>query len=315
VKGSLLARAATLAQPQNCLESFHYIGKQQAVVDYIRADKRQIFLDSGSFTAYTKKAEIDIRQYGRFIYKNWDIIETASNLDAIGSAEQTYANQKTLEGWLKPYGMAVQPVHHIRDDDKWLQRYLDEGYDHISLGGMVPENTPLLRDGLDHLWSKYLTNPDGTPKVKVHGFGLTTRELMFRYPWYSVDSTSWAMTAMFGSCLIDFPEPDGTIRDFKVDFSHRSQKQKDINSWHFSCLADRHKAVVLARLEELEAERIKTPDVEQRLERLTGFKQGFNPVALGRSYGWRDNFNIQYFKRAENRAVDRFVRTQQTLFT
>ena len=58
----------------------------------------------------------------------------------------------------------VLPVHHVRDHDYWLRRYLDEGYQHICLGGMVGESTPTLRKWLDHVWDKYLTNSDDTPR-------------------------------------------------------------------------------------------------------------------------------------------------------
>ena len=50
------------------------------------------------------------------------------------------------------------PVHHVRDKDYWLQRYLDEGYQHICLGGMVGESTATLRRWLDHVWHRYLTD-------------------------------------------------------------------------------------------------------------------------------------------------------------
>jgi hypothetical protein len=42
--------------------------------------------------------------------------------------------------------------------------------------------TKLLRTWLDRVFSKFLTNPDSTPKVLVHGFGLSSPDLMFRYP-------------------------------------------------------------------------------------------------------------------------------------
>jgi hypothetical protein len=323
-KNSVMAMPATLARPQHCLESFHYM--KQRMIDDITEHKLKIFLDSGAFSMMTQNVKVDLKEYARFVYRHQNIIETASNLDAIGTlgatkaqseatAQQSYDNLKTLEGWLKPEGLAIQPVHHVRDADHWLQRYIDEGYDYIFLGGMVPESTQLLRVWLDHVWHNYLTNDDGTPKVKVHGFGLTTLELMFRYPWYSVDSTSWAMTSMFGSCIIDFPQPDGTTRDFKIDFSTKSKKQQNIDSWHWECLDKLTQDKISARLEELEAARVKTPAVEDELEKITGYKQGYNAKALGESYGWRDNFNIYYFERAQDRHVKTFKQLQPALFT
>lgn len=292
------------------LESFHYM--KSSMVKEIRSDKQTIFLDSGAFSMFTQGVKVDLASYANYIKNHSDIIHVASNLDAIGAGNEqlSYDRQKQLEDM----GVDIKPVHHVRDHDEWLVRYLEEGYDYIFLGGMVPENTPTLMKWLDDMWSKYLTNPDGTPKVKVHGFGLTTLSLMTRYPWYSVDSTSWVMTSRFGSIFLDVPQPDGTIRDYKVDFSSRSNKKREIDSWHFETLPLLLQNQILERLEQLEAERPKFPELEAELEKLAGYKIGYNPTALAESYGCRDWANIEYFRRAMNRNVDRFVSKQETLF-
>ncbi len=293
------------------LESFHYIGDRPPLVKMIRSDQNKIFLDSGAFSMFTQGIEVDLTSYAKFIQEHKDIIDVASNLDAIGRGNEqlSYDRQKQLEAM----DVDIKPVHHVRDADHWLQRYLDDGYDYIFLGGMVPENTPTLMNWLDGVWSKYLTNDDGTPKVKVHGFGLTTLSLMFRYPWYSVDSTSWVMTSRFGSIYLDMPQLDGTIKDYKVDFSDKSPRQREANSWHFNSLRPTEQKAVLERLEQLEAERIKAP-IEADYEKEAGYKMGYYPEALAKSYGWRDYANIEYFRRAMNRRVDRFTSKQETLF-
>jgi hypothetical protein len=47
----------------------------------------------------------------------------------------------------------------------------------------------------DEVWHYILSN---NPSLKVHGFGLTNIELMERYPWYSVDSSSFQGCRRFG---------------------------------------------------------------------------------------------------------------------
>ena len=285
------------------LESFFYIQKRTAVVDNIRKykNKNKIFLDSGAFSMFTQDVKVDLKAYAKFIRGNSDIVEVASNLDAIGKGNErlSYDRQKQLESM----GVDVKPVHHVRDHDDWLKRYLDEGYDYIFLGGMVPENTATLTKWLDHVWSKYLTHADGTPKVKVHGFGLTRPALMFRYPWYSVNSTSWVTHARNGGIFLDIAQ-SGTIQDFKIEFGSRSFKRRDPKSLHFDCLRTAERKVVLKRLEELEAERPKYPDEEIELEKIAGYKMGLNPKALSESYGWRDVANIGYFQRMMNRRTE-----------
>jgi hypothetical protein len=286
------------------LESFHYMNEQ--IKRVVRQCDRSIFLDSGAFSAFSQGAVIDRDAYAKEVIKHHTdtgdgLVHVASNLDAIApdgtGAEQSYDNQV----YLRKQGARVQPVHHVRDADHWLRRYLDEGYDYIFLGGMVPETAPVLRKWLDHVWTTYLIHSDGTPKVKVHGFGLTSVDLMFRYPWHSVDSTSWVMEAQFGSIYLDVPQWDGTVRDYKINFSPRSMRRFKKNSWHYTTLSPGQREVVDRRLAELEAERIKEPVREAYLEMLTGYKHGFNPRCLAEHYTWRDYANIEYFRRAMKR--------------
>lgn len=312
--GSIHLRVSKNYEYPWILESFHYA--DPSLVNAIRQNKQTIFLDSGAFTMHMQGVKVDLKEYSNFILGNQDIIHIASNLDAIGPGfeKESYDRQKLLEKYLGDRKNQVKPVHHVRDHDDWLKRYLDEGCDYIFIGGMVPESTKDLLKWLDHVWYKYLTNSDGTPKVKVHGFGLTTTTLMFRYPWYSVDSTRWVMESRFGGLLMDFPQPDGTIRDINIDFSIRSPQRYRLKSWHFLSLTPEEQQIVLERLAELEAERTREPDVERDFEIEMGCKMGYNPEALGKSYGLRDVGNMEYFRRAMNRRIDRFTMQQETLF-
>lgn len=267
-----------------CLESYHYLAKQQEIPQQLRDLKKGIFLDSGAFSAFTRGVTIDLQEYADFVIENKDILHTASNLDIIGrgSEEGTYKNQKTLE----KMGATIQPVHHARDADKWLQKYMAEGYDYIFLGGMVPETTQYLREWLDHMWGTYLTNKDGTPKIKVHGFGLTTGELMWRYPWYSVDSTSWVMNSSFGSIYLDLPHTD-----ISVSFSSDSPKAKQLDQ-HYNTLDPQSKRAVNKRLDEL----------------------GYKAEELAEFYNARRRCNVEFFQRKMLRPDVTFIRREQTLF-
>lgn len=184
------------------LESYHYIYKQ-AYVDKIRADGVKVFLDSGAFSAFTKGIEVDIRGYCDYIKRNLDIIENvdgalcASVLDGIGDPLKTWQNQMAME----QMGVRPLPCFHYGEDERYLEWYI-ANYDYITLGGMVPISTPQLFHWLDRIWDKYLTDGSGRPRLKVHGFGLTTQALMERYPWFSVDSSSWVQIAANGNILV-----------------------------------------------------------------------------------------------------------------
>ena len=184
------------------LESFYYINNPK-VISRIRANGEKIFLDSGAFSAFTKNAAISIDNYISYIVANQDVIEEVdgiklvSVLDSIGNAYKTYQNQKFME----QAGVAPLPCFHYGEDERYLKYYVDN-YQYITLGGMALASGQKMTVWLDHIWSKYLTNPDGTPKIKVHGFAITTPSIMRRYPWYSVDSSSWVRIGMTGSIIL-----------------------------------------------------------------------------------------------------------------
>ena len=184
------------------LESFHYINKER-FVEYIRKDGNPVFLDSGAFSAFTKGVEIDLPGYCDYIKRNDDIIEKsdgtllASVLDGIGDPLKTWQNQQAMEA----LGVRPLPCFHYGEDERYLKWYV-ERYDYITLGGMVPISKPQLYLWLDRIWEHYLIDGAGRPKLKVHGFGLTTVGLMERYPWYSVDSSSWIQIAHRGGVLV-----------------------------------------------------------------------------------------------------------------
>lgn len=224
----------------NLLESFHYIGKQRSV-DMIRADKVQVFLDSGAFSMWSLGASVDIKAYCDYIKKNEDIIRKddgvllASVMDAIGDADGTLQNQKVMESM----GVTPLPCFHFGEDPKYLLHYVSN-YEYITLGGMVAQETWQLRLWLDEVWDKYLVDGSGRPKIKVHGFGLTTPELMRRYPWWSVDSSSWVQQAKVGMVLL-LPEAKG------MDVSDRSPRRK-IAGQHYMNLPEVHRQAIAAKL-------------------------------------------------------------------
>jgi len=224
----------------NLLESYHYIGKQRSV-DMIRADGIQVFLDSGAFSAWSLGAKVDMVGYCEYIKKNDDIIRKdddailASVMDAIGDAQGTYENQLYMES----LGVRPLPCYHFGEDPRYLEHYI-KNYNYITLGGMVAQSTPQLKLWLDDIWEKYLTDGAGRPRLKVHGFGLTTPELMRRYPWYSVDSSSWVQIARVGGMLL---LPEARV----LNVSNQSPQRK-VEGQHITTLPPMLRAAAEAKL-------------------------------------------------------------------
>ena len=96
------------------------------------AEELDIFLDSGAFSAYTQKTEIDLDEYIKFIKQNESLVEVYANLDVIGDAKATWRNQQIME----KAGLSPMPVYHLDDPDEYLHRYIDN-YDYFGLGGMA----------------------------------------------------------------------------------------------------------------------------------------------------------------------------------
>ena len=107
---------------------------------------------------------------------------------------------------------------------------------------------------------------------------------------------------------MDLPLDDGTISDFKIVFSTRRLHAAD----HYRALQPADKRRVDLRLEQLERERIRDPEIEADFEAELGCKMGFNATALGRSYGLRDVANIGYYHRAMDRGVDKVLNKKGT---
>lgn len=150
-----------------------------------------IFLDSGAYSAFTQKKEIDLNEYIKFIKKNEKRLTVYASLDVIGDAEKTYSNFKIMkEARLNPI-----PTFHIGSDFKWLEKYKNEPY--IALGGMVPYTA---RPSLLKKWLKKCFNI--IPKTtKVHAFGMTNPTIVRLFPFNSLDSTSWLTYSVWGNWI------------------------------------------------------------------------------------------------------------------
>jgi hypothetical protein len=177
----------------------------------ITPEEFRFFLDSGAYSAWSRGAVIDLDEYCAFIRANIEHIDVYACLDVIPgkpggaateaqreeAAEQTWANYL----YMKSEGLDPLPVYHYGENPRHLERMLDHGCDYIGIGGLVSIPGPNRMLWLDRLF-KRITDEKGMPIVKTHGFGMTSVPLIFRYPWYSVDSTSWIKQTANGSVLL-----------------------------------------------------------------------------------------------------------------
>ena len=259
------------------LESYHYM--KPKYVDLMRRFGHTIFLDSGAFSAMSLGITINIKHYAKYIHDHKDIIHSASVLDAVGDAHQTYLNQRELES----LGCAVLPCFHFGEDLKWLSYYLDN-YEHITIGGMVPISNTELRKWLDRIWASHLSRPDGKSRVKVHGFGLTSLDLIDRYPWYSVDSTRWIMQAAFGAML----HPSFGPQLYVTVSDESPQRKRKGASYHTKPALEKQR-------------------IEEILE-----SEGFSVDDMRKEKAYRGLLNLLCFVRLEEKLKDVTTITHQT---
>ena len=175
----------------------------------IRPDQFRFFLDSGAFSAWSQGAKIDLDEYCAFIRANADGIHTYASLDTIPgqrrcapteedkrrAVESTWGNYL----YMKAEGLDPLPVYHYGEPSAALDRMLQYGCRHLGLGGLVGTSTEVRVRWLDRVFAKLGRE---APGVQVHGFGMTNVDLIFRYPWHSVDSTTWLRMALNGIVLL-----------------------------------------------------------------------------------------------------------------
>lgn len=203
----------------------------------------KLFLDSGAFTAFTKGVTIDNNEFIDF-YKAWPAgtFDVVASVDVIGDAAASWANYEIIRKSIPK----VLPTFHYGEPYEFLEKMASSA-SYIALGGVAQlGGGQKLLDWFDHVWGTYLVKKDGTARVKVHGFAVTNIAAMTRYPWESVDSSSWIMTSSFGNVML-FNSSDKPI---KVCFSSDSPNIGKHSGWHFDRLPPSQRDAVLRILKD-----------------------------------------------------------------
>lgn len=157
---------------------YSYANDQRAIANW---GNEGLMLDSGAFSVFTGKAKVDIKRHTEFVANLKP--EQAIQLDVIGNDDATWKNYL----YQREIVPDILPVIHHNASDKHIKRVVDTA-DYVLLGGLVPltRRRKVMFAWLDYLYSKYKLH-----EKKVHLLGVTTPDVLKRYPAYSVDSTSW----------------------------------------------------------------------------------------------------------------------------
>ena len=141
-------------------------------------------LDSGAYTAWNSKKEVDLDQYILFckqmVKADPGLVEIIA-LDVIGCAKGSLKNSLKM----KSEGVEAMPVFHIGDDFGILKEYM-AGWDKVGLSCRFGEPKKESLRFYDRCFAA------GWPK-KFHSFGWVADKMLFSYPFHSSDASSWSL--------------------------------------------------------------------------------------------------------------------------
>jgi len=218
-----------------------------------------LMIDSGAFSAWTQNKEIDIDEYIQFCLKYDKYVDYFVNLDIIpgkgfGITVKAEEYEEGAErGWRNYLYMLEKGVkkekliHVFHQGERFehLKRMLEFGTPYIGISPTNDKTTEEKKKWIDSCMP-YVLDEEGFPVVKFHGFGLTSLKLMLRYPWYSVDSTSWVVTARIGQVFVPRLRGNKWIYDensWKVLVSSRSPSKGEKGK-HFYSFTPRERKII-----------------------------------------------------------------------
>lgn len=202
---------------KNILCSFAY-PEPFKIKPILKQNGVKLMTDSGAFTAWSKGKEVNIDEYIQFIVDNIEVIdeERIVNLDIIlggrrfatqeqfmDACDRGFENYYYMKKKLKEkLGREIDPIHvfHQGENYAYLERMLKE----CTYIGISPNND--FKDDKKQIWLQecFEIIKQINPNIKTHAFGVTSWQLLSRFPYTSADSSAWALTSAMGSIITPY---------------------------------------------------------------------------------------------------------------
>ena len=192
-----------LLAPLNLLLSYFYWSKHNLAE--IQSWGTRLVGDSGAYSAMSQGQPIDHDRFLAWATRWRDITWWTAALDVIGDADRTWDYWKAA-----PDDLNLVPTVHYPSPPQSLDRYVDAGATLIGLGGMVPfksEPERLLRWCL----SMFRYARDTHPGVRFHGWGVTHPQLLTTLPWWSIDSSGYGSSYIYGRMRLWNPDTNRKV--------------------------------------------------------------------------------------------------------
>lgn len=181
----------------------------------------KLFIDSGSFSAWTKGVTINVDDYISFINqydKYFTVYASVDNIPGEPKTTTTATQKEVDESADKTWENFLYMRSKVNDPDKLLCTFhCGESYNHLTkileyrdeygpikylgLGGMVGKSDFVLKGFLMKCFD--IISKSSNPNIKVHAFGMTKYDYLNQFPFTSTDSTTWLMTASYGNIIIN----------------------------------------------------------------------------------------------------------------
>jgi len=183
-------------RPKYLLDTFFYKKKCEETMQFV--EKQNFLLDSGAFSfmsgAETTKEQMEkfILEYIGFINKHdiQNFIEV--DVDGIFGIKQVEKWREMIE---RETGKKTIPVwHRWRGVQYWKD--MISAYKYVAMGSQVQKVFNISKQDYENI--KKMVFYAYSKGVKVHGLGFTKTKELSDYKYYSVDSSTWNMTAILG---------------------------------------------------------------------------------------------------------------------
>lgn len=166
--------------------------KYKEILDGINSSTKLLYIDSGVFSARKAGKDILLKEYLDFCVRYKSIKGYFFNLD-LGTFENQFSNFKTLvSNDIKTIGI-VSNRFSLEEHQKFI-----DVYPYIGVSGTSTQKPQDYYRYLDRLFG-YLYKTNQIKTVKTHGLGLTKSWIMSKYPFYSVDSSTFLGVCRYGT--------------------------------------------------------------------------------------------------------------------
>lgn len=194
---------------KDILKLHSYVNEKREIDKRIKRGLKT-FVDSGAFSAMTRGIEINIDDYIDYLNKNEEYFYLYCQFDTIPfenitgeeSAKKTIDNYYYMRSRLKNPDKLLY-CFHCGEPFEYLENILnnDDQVKYIALGGVAKKKKSTRIEFLNKAFEVIKNSKN--PNVKVHGFGIGDLDIITKYPFTSVDSTTWIWYGAFGSVFYE----------------------------------------------------------------------------------------------------------------